>query len=391
MTLLKTKKNIKGWLKKLFLVVVPPLLRILAKVLVKEASEDKSFLIPGYTGLGNFVLKTPFIKALREKYPDTRIDILCGNSYGTEFVLADSSWIDETLIFPVDSTFIKQTRFYWGMRGRYNTIFLFFDTSVPHLYCGSILAGIPNRIGHAGLADILEPIREACLTQAVSIRKNTHEVDLNFDLLESVFEPRRTYTQYVSVPNSYSSQVDRIINEFGIKNGNYVLLQLSAASGGPTPKVWPGEYFRQLIKLLMDKGTTLIAVGDSKEKMIADDILVPFNKKVLNLVGKTRISDIALLIKNSRGILCHDSGLMHVGNALKTPLIAIGSGDYAKTRPLAATSHVVKLDLPCAPCLGLNGYWSESEALEKCPNEMRCMSEITPQMVFEKAVEVFGL
>lgn len=386
------KKVAKICLKELLPKVVPPLLKILSRVLVKGTGQDKSFLIPGYTGLGNFVLKTPFILALREKYPDARIDILCGNSYGTEFVLAGSSWIDEILIFPVNSTFMDQIRFYWGIRGRYTTIFLFFDTGVPHLYYGSILAGIRNRIGHTGLTDWLVPIKTACLTQAIPIRRHRHEVDLNFDLLEPIFRPRRIYTQYVSVPQSFSSQVGSIIKEFGIKDGNYILLQLSAANGEKTPKIWPGKHFRQLITMFIDRGgTVLIAVGESGEKMISDYILGPFENKVLNLVGKTSLSDMALLIKNSRGMVCHDSGLMHMGNALEVPLIAIGAGDYDKNKPLAATSHVIKLDLPCYPCLGINGYWSELEAVEKCPDQMRCMSEIAPQMVFAKAIEVFGL
>ena len=384
------KKIAKVWLKNILPKVVPALLKILPKVLVKETGKEKSFLIPGYTGLGNFVLKTPFIRLLREKYPDAKIDVLCGNSFGTEFVLAGSPWIDETLVFPINSSFMEQFKFYWGLRGRYDTIFLFFDTGVLHLYYGSIFAGIRNRIGHTGLADVWDPIRIPCLTHAIPIRRNTHEVDLNFDLLEPVFKPKRSYAQYVSVPESYSPQVGTIIKESGIKDGTYILLQLSAANGGMTPKIWPEEHFRQLIRMLIERGTALIAVGDSNEKMISENILNSFDKKVLNLVGKTTLPDIALLIKRSQGILCHDSGLRQIGNALEVPLIAIGAGDYAKNKPLAATSHVIKLDLPCAPCLGLNGYWSEREAVEKCPNQMRCMSEITPQMVFEKAIEVFG-
>lgn len=391
MYLLAMKKFVKVWLKKILPKVAPALLKILAKVLVKGTGKGKSFLIPGYTGLGNFILKTPFIRLLREEYPDARIDILCGNSFGTEFVLAGSSWIDETLIFPINSSFIEQIKFYLGIRGRYDTIFLFFDTGVLHLYYGSIFAGIHNRIGHTGLADMWNPIRISCLTHAVPIRINTHEIDLNFDLLEPVFKPMRIYTQYVSVPKAYSPQVESILKESGIKDGAYILLQLSAANGGITPKVWPEEHFRHLITMLIERGAVLIAVGDSSERVISEYILNSFGKKVLNLVGKTTIPDISLLIKRSQGILCHDSGLMHIGNALEVPLIAIGTGDYAKNKPLAATSHVIKLDLPCAPCLGLNGYWSEREAVEKCPNQMRCMSEITPQMVFEKAIEVFGL
>ena len=53
-------------------------------------------------------------------------------------------------------------------------------------------------------------------------------------------------------------------------------------------------------------------------------------------------------------MITDDSDLMHVVNALETPLIAIyGPTDYSRTTPLAKTSKVIKSNYSCMPILSL--------------------------------------
>jgi len=337
------------------------------------------------------VLKTPIIRALREKFPDARIDVLCGNSFGTEFVLQSSSWINSIIIFPMNSSLYHQVKFYWKIRKRYDTVFLFFDTAVPYLLCGSVFAGITNRIGHIRNKHSRYSITVASLSERVLLRTNKHEIDCNYDLLDRVFKSQRSYEQYISVPTNYSSMLEKRIQEF-CGNNKYLLLQLSAANGTVTPKTWPKAHFQHFIQLMLDRKALLVAVGDRGERGVSEYILKPYGDRVLNLVGETSVPDISLLVKNAHGFVCHDSGLMHIGNAHKTPLIAIfGPSDYVKIWPLSPSSHVVKSDLPCSPCLTFDSPISDREAVKKCPYQIRCMDQITPQMVFEKAVNVFGL
>ena len=52
-------------------------------------------ILSAYTGLGNFILKTPLIKSLKEIHPNCQIHILLGNSWGVENVLKKSNFINE--------------------------------------------------------------------------------------------------------------------------------------------------------------------------------------------------------------------------------------------------------------------------------------------------------
>ena len=56
-------------------------------------------LILAYTGLGNFILKTPFISSLKMIYPNIEIDIVCGLPYGVENVLSKSKKYRSCYVF----------------------------------------------------------------------------------------------------------------------------------------------------------------------------------------------------------------------------------------------------------------------------------------------------
>lgn len=361
-----------------------------------NSSKNRSFLIPVYTGLGNLILKTPFFRELRHQFPEARIDVLCNtddhfrcaNRQIAEGVFSETPWVDDILSFPTHASFWRIFSFYWKIRCKYDTIFLFFDTaSVKHPYYGSLIAGIKNRIGHTlskkGENKILA--LSSFLTVPVELRKKTHEVDLNFDLLKAI-SPfcRISYDQHVFAANSYSPQLEYILRDYSVKAKQYIVVQLAAANAGKTPKVWLREHFQALISMILEKGDKVIVAGDLSEKSIIEEMIRPYRDRVLNFAGRTSVTEVALLIKNARGLVCHDSGLMHMGNALNTPLIAIfGPTDYLKNRPLGKYSRFLRLNLPCSPCMGLNGYWREDEAVDKCSHSFRCMRETLPESVFE--------
>ena len=57
-------------------------------------------LVFAYHGLGNFIMYTPALKALRERYPNARIDLQVGNNTGCEEVLAGAGLFDNIYNLP---------------------------------------------------------------------------------------------------------------------------------------------------------------------------------------------------------------------------------------------------------------------------------------------------
>ena len=75
------------------------------QLLCRKSVRAESFLIPAYTGLGNFLLMSPMIRTLRERYPASRIYILAGNAFGGEHVFrAGDGIVDDVFFLPMGAS-----------------------------------------------------------------------------------------------------------------------------------------------------------------------------------------------------------------------------------------------------------------------------------------------
>jgi ADP-heptose:LPS heptosyltransferase len=347
----------------------------------------KNFLIPAYTGLGNFILMTPFVRQLRVLFPDSCIDLLCGNRCGTEHVLRDSGLINRTLFLSEDSPFYEKARFFIGFRGHYDAVFFPFTVMMRDVAIVSILAGIHRRIGHTGT---VPAVYELFFTDRVPFLPNRHETDLYLDLLEPLASGRveRRYEQTMGKAAKLTPTIEGELERY-LQGKPFIALQVVAANGAATPKVWPGEHWRDLIGRFIDEGHRLVVLGDGPERLESERILAGYDKNVLNLVGRTTVPEAALIVSLSHGVICPDSGLMHVADALGVPLLALyGPTDFSRTRPIRENSHVMRLDMDCMPCLAKQ-RWSEAEAILKCPSRLACMRGLTPDRVFIEAERLF--
>lgn len=310
------------------------------------------FLVSGYTGLGNFVLKTPMLLQLKKMYPNSEIHLITGNSFGIEYLLKNSNLINKTHELKMTSSYIKKIFFFIQLRSyKFDVLFLPFDAAPNFLLYGSFFANISKRVLH-----VFENSKKISFfkkkliikqllgtTLLVSLKNNTHEIDLNFDLLEALYDKpfERKYDTFVSiVPNP------QVLLKWQLIKKQYVVIQAGAANGLYDVKRWQTANFIAIIEKIISNTTLkVVLVGDSGDyKKAILPIVEHFinNKQVINTAANTSINDLLNLLQNANLVVCHDSGVMHISNALQTPLIALyGPTDFERTRPLAATSEVL--------------------------------------------------
>ena len=351
----------------------------------RKRTNAVSFLVPAYTGLGNFLMMSPMIRTLRVLYPSARIHVLAGNRFGTEAVFRAGDgivdavhWLDEKLPIWKKALFFLRLR-----RERIGTAFIPFDASPPFYWWGTLLAGIPRRIGHSVevLGVDMGWTRDA-LTDDVPLRLDTHESDLHFDLLERVHGRfPRTYETHIA-PVSPG-----VLQRFGLCERGYIAIQVSAANAGVTPKRWGEDGFAELIRRLSADGETVVLPGDRNEKPVIDEFLRQHSLSAVNIAGQTTVDEVSAIIKYARLLVCHDSGQMHIGNAHGTPLVALyGPTDDVFTAPKAPTSRMLRAPLPCAPCMK-NFAKTEAEALRDCPINLQCMRDLAVEDVYRACRE----
>jgi heptosyltransferase II len=351
----------------------------LLKALGRSHGGPESFLLPAYTGLGNFLMMTPMVRTLRALYPSARIHVLAGNRFGTEAVFRAGDgivdavhWLDEKLPVWKKALFFLRLR-----RARITTAFIPFDASPSFFWWGVLVAGIPRRIGHS--MDVLGT------PMGVPLRLDTHESDLHYDLLERFHGPiSRTYETCIAPVGS------EVLQRFGLTERGYVAVQVSAANAGVTPKRWTEEGFAELIRKLTADGERIVLPGDRNERPVIDDFLKRHTLEAMNIAGQTTVDEVSAVIRHARLLVCNDSGQMHIGNAHGTPLVALyGPTDDVYTAPKAPTSRMLRVPLPCAPCMK-NFAKTEAEALRDCPINVRCMRDITVDEVYRACREAMA-
>lgn len=143
------------------------------------------------------------------------------------------------------------------------------------------------------------------------------------------------------------------------------------AEYGPA-KRWPAKHFAELANRLSHQGFQVWIFGSEKESPIAANISRMCQGKVLDLTGKTQLSEAIDLLSLSAAVVTNDSGLMHMAAALDRPIVALyGSSDPGFTPPQSDKAAMLSLNLDCSPCFKRECPLGHFDCLEKLlPNQV---------------------
>lgn len=348
-------------------------------------------------------MATPMILELGRRDPAARVVLLTWPSYGTDQIFhapvlqpgeeipmaADGPvsglfLLDPATPFPQKALFFLRLR-----RSRLHQALILFDACPAFVWWGLTLAGCQTISGHS-MESLGVPMGWArdVLDKAVPVNREAHETDIHLDLLDAVLpdprpRPRRYETHVAAAPSE-------ILNKFGLKPQGYVVVQVSASNALiPSPKIWPQDRWAEVIRELLHQGETVVLPGDRNEKPIIDALVEKYGlQKARNISGLTSVREISTVIKHAKFVLCHDSGLMHIGNAHGTPLIALyGPTDWNFTMPKAPSSRILRKNLPCQPCMAKMAK-DEMQALQDCPYHIQCMLDISVADVLQAVEQV---
>lgn len=323
---------------------------------MKNMNKPLKILVSGYTGLGNMVLKIPFLETLHQLYPHAQIDIIASNNFGSEIILQKKQYINKIFVLPHNTPFFQKLHFFYTLRHQaYTLIFIGFDNQANFLMWGSYVARIPLRIRHFICQANVQYSYKSFLrryllypkTVFVPTLPHRHEIDLNYDLLNAYHPPyfERKYNTYIENFN-----IETVFNRFNIHKKQYIVIQPGAANGLYKIKTWHTANFAHLIKTLKKIYPTLqiVLVGDTADhKNFVQPLLTELqstnnNQNIINTAGSTSLPELITLLANAQLVICHDSGIMHLADALHTPLIALyNPTDFTRTRPLKNTSHLI--------------------------------------------------
>lgn len=151
-------------------------------------------------------------------------------------------------------------------------------------------------------------------------------------------------------------------------NGKMVIICPGASYSN---KQWIPERFAQLGDRLNEKGYIVCFHGGKNDIDLCESIIRLMKKNSVSFAGQFSLLESAAFLKMASLAITNDSGMMHLAQSQKTPVVAI-FGPTTKELgyfPLPDRSIVVEKMVSCRPCTH-NG-------LNYCPKKhFRCMMEI---------------
>ncbi len=336
----------------------------------------EKILIVRFSSLGDIILTTPAIGALKTKFPQSEIFFL------TKIQYRDVLKADPRIFSLIEFDPIRKHKGFSGfMRLVFQLRSCDFDLLIDlHANLRSFF------VRHLAKSKIKLKYNKRRLSRFLMVHckflktKPIHTVDSYLEVLKKmqIYIPEKNPLIFLSQGDVEFS--DHFLLEQKVEKDDIVVGVHPGARW--ETKRWNEEKFTQVCQVLIEEhNCKIMLMGDSEDKELIENISKDApNAKVITAVGLPT-GKIMSLIKRCDCLITNDSGPMHIASALQVPVVAIFGPTHPKLgfAPLGSKNVVLCANVKCSPC-SLHGE-------KQCREKSRfCMDLIQPEMVIE-AVE----
>jgi heptosyltransferase III len=307
-----------------------------------DRSTVRTILAVRLYGIGNMVLATPALRALRNGYPDATITALVSDRGAWE-VVSGSRVVDSALYFEyspaIDTGLLKKLRSL-----HVDLMVVFYPMGVVDLPLVTAMAGIRRRFGFR------DAVRGNLYTHPFDIDYRRGEGRSNLDLACRA-GGRPGGGPFFFIGAADRERIDQLFADNRIRPGEIVI---SMHPGSREMKRWPKPKFAAIgDKLARDYRARVVLLGGPDEEALCRDISGLMRARPIVAAGSLALKETAEVIRRSALFIGNDSGLMHVASAVSTPLVGLfGPTDTVKNRPWGDRKKtiIIKGRMKCAPC-----------------------------------------
>jgi len=307
----------------------------------------RKLLVIRLRSIGDTVLTTPSLVALRRFLPHTSIDILLEDWVAP--VLDGSRLVDRVISIPRHShaarARIARDLHRTGYDVAYN---LHGGTTATFLARAS---GATHRVGYAHYQYARLYNHIAPSPQEIWSRPTLHSVEQQLALIGWTGVPvsDRPATQ-LAVTEKAAQSVSAKLVAHNIYDEPLAMIHPAAAF---ETKQWPAENFARVIDEVAVRGLRPVVIVAPKEKQILDSVVQGSSARVIGF-DDLSLPEVTALAARSQLFVGNDSGIAHMAAAVNTPCVVVfGSSNVAHWRPWTTNRHeVVREEMKCQPCHG---------------------------------------
>jgi ADP-heptose:LPS heptosyltransferase len=289
-------------------------------------------------GIGDVLLATPVMRALRERYGD----VVALTAPAHRDVLANDPDLRE--VWVDDLPFARQARRIADAAFAAAVV----TWATPRAAALPFAGRVPVRAGQA------RRLYSGLFTHRVRVKsefgdRTTHWTQILLDFARAIGCDTPDATPRFEVPGSARASLGSLLAEAGIA-GRYVVLHPTRGVAALRER-WPVTRLGDLARALgAAYGARVVVTGSSGDRTVAERIAAEGG--ATSLAGRTSLPEFGALAEGALAVVAMDSGPMHVAAAVGAPTVgifALQSDEPERWAPLGPRTAIVRATYPCPP------------------------------------------
>jgi len=338
-----------------------------------DLSSIKNILIIRLRRMGDNIMTTPAITALKENFPKASLTYVVEEPFRE--VVEGNPYLDGIIVLPrkqkskdlVKS--IKQIR-----KTKYDVLIDLFGG--PKAAWITLFTRARLKIGYA--VKYKSFIYHRRISR--SPRKGfIHSVENHINLVRALGKEVNPIPP-LFIPEASREEkgkISRFIKNHSLENFNVIVFHIGA---GSRFRDWGLNNMIGLTSKINQKpDLRIVLVGDSKDQIRAEQIIKETSAPIYSLTGKLGLKELRELIIQADLFVGPDSGPMHLAASTPTPIVAyFGPTLPARFSPWRGDALIIEKDYDCR---------FECRQRKCIYDDFRCIQTITPQEVFEACLK----
>ncbi len=317
--------------------------------------------------IGDVLLTTHTLKAIRERFPESYISFLVSSK--SREILEGNPYIDTILTYDppwfFKKGFVQAFREYFKIllhiRKEQFDLAVDFRGDARNIFLLMVFGGVPNRISFAASGGWY------LLTSIADYKESLHEAGYHTIIAETL----GSKVDNNALPEIFITDRDRIFinnlfNKYGIKKDDMLVVIHPGAR--QTVRQWPESRYAEVGRYLIEEyGAKIILTGSREELSLIQRVNKCMNGEAI--IGATEIhsfKQLTALFERCRLYIGVSSGPSHMAGTANLPSVLIfGPESVSQWYPLGNKYYIARKDFPCCPC-----------NQKRCPLKENCIESV---------------
>lgn len=325
-----------------------------------------NILIVRFSSIGDILLLTPLLRALRRRHPEARITVVTRAGFAP--LLDHNPHLNEVIGWNPATPLAEL-----GRRLR--------ETAFSHRL--DLHGSLRSRAlrWHARGRWTTYPKHRVAREILIRAKKDVYRdrrpvAERYFDAARELDVVPDGGSLELFLPRTALEAADAFLSGRGL--GTQRQLIAIAPGAAHFTKRWPPHHWIALVRRLIEAGNDVVALGGPEDLAVGEAVTAAGEERAASAAGAFDLLGSAALLKRVRALVAGDTGLMHLATAVGTPVVALFGPTVEAFGffPYHAKATVLQRDLSCRPCSSHGG--------PVCPlKHHRCLQDLQPIDVLE--------